>query len=156
DYHVLLGTPFVAPTVTLKISSGQGNAYRDPKYYIGVVRQSLFSSMVNGMAAQYPPNQRVVVLSDALDMSTTGTLDNCCVWGSHAGLLVKPANATTWIYASSVEPGFFADGAGDVTTLSHEVAEWLNDPFTTASDTNFIPPAVLPGQDACITTSEIG
>jgi hypothetical protein len=46
----------------------------------------------------------------------------------------------------------------DVVPLSHEVAEWLNDPFVgTFSGLNFIPPAVLPGQGgACIINFETG
>jgi hypothetical protein len=44
--------------------------------------------------------------------------------------------------------------------LSHEVAEWLNDPFVGAfafGFLNIVPPAILPGQSgACIINFETG
>jgi hypothetical protein len=44
--------------------------------------------------------------------------------------------------------------------LSHEVSEWMNDPFVgvfALGGLNFIPPAVLPGQGgACIINFETG
>jgi hypothetical protein len=44
----------------------------------------------------------------------------------------------------------------DTVPLSHEVAEWLNDPFVGAA-VNWIPPAILPGQgSACIPNFETG
>jgi hypothetical protein len=49
-------------------------------------------------------------------------------------------------------------GFVDVVPLSHEVAEWLNDPFVGGfSGVNWIPPAVLPGQGgSCIANFETG
>jgi hypothetical protein len=46
----------------------------------------------------------------------------------------------------------------DVVPLSHEVAEWLNDPFVGAfSGVNWIPPAILPSQGgSCIANFETG
>lgn len=46
----------------------------------------------------------------------------------------------------------------DVLPLSHEVAEWMNDPFVGGfSFLNFIPPAILPGQGGgCIFNFETG
>jgi hypothetical protein len=48
----------------------------------------------------------------------------------------------------------------DVVALSHEVSEWLNDPFVGRLQLGFlnlIPPAVLPGQGgACIIDFETG
>src|SRR5262249_31764085 len=63
------------------------------------------------------------------------------------------------IYAAYTEPGSFGgDAFEDVQALSHEVAEWLNDPFVGSVTLNFInliPPAVLPGQGgACIVNFE--
>ena len=76
-------------------------------------------------------------------------------------MLPPAATAQTWIYAAYTDPGtFVSDVIVDVQDLSHEVAEWLNDPFVGAlapGFLNFIPPAVLPGQaGACIVNFEVG
>jgi hypothetical protein len=61
----------------------------------------------------------------------------------------------TYIYASWVSPGVFSGGTiQDITPLSHEVSEWLNDPFVD----NISPPWSLPGapQYGCSTALEAG
>jgi hypothetical protein len=88
-------------------------------------------------------------------------MQNCCILGYHASQVPPAATAKTWIYAAYTEPGTFGGNSIlDVQALSHEVAEWLNDPFVGAGVfgfLNFIPPAVLPGQGgACIINFETG
>ena len=66
-----------------------------------------------------------------------GTTANCCVIGFHTYDL-EPGGADNGFrerryvldYASWVSPGLFADpNFGDITPLSHELAETFNDPF---------------------------
>ena len=88
-------------------------------------------------------------------------LQNCCIGGYHASQGAPIATAQTWIYAVYTEPDTFrANAFIDVVPLSHEVAEWLNDPFVGAfppTGINLIPPAILPGQGgACIINFETG
>lgn len=57
-------------------------------------------------------------------------IQNCSVLGFHASQRAPIATAQTWIYAAYTDPGTFrGDAILDVQALSHEVAEWLNDPF---------------------------
>jgi hypothetical protein len=101
-------------------------------------------------------------VTDDVYLGTGGLIQNCCVLGFHASQSGPIATARTWVYAAYAEPGTLSDpsGAGfvDVVGLSHEVAEWLNDPFVGAfQGVNWIPPAVLPGQGgACIVNFETG
>jgi hypothetical protein len=93
-------------------------------------------------------------------------LQNCCILGYHASQGAPVATAKTWIYAAYAEPGTFGGsqtglGFVDVVHLSHEVAEWLNDPFVGAfPGLNIIPPAipsVTPGAGGgCIINFETG
>ena len=71
----------------------------------------------------------------------------CCTIGFHNSEGAPLATSQTWIFAAFVEAGTFVGNAVlDVQPLSHEVAEWLNDPFVGALlGINFVPPAVLPG-----------
>jgi len=163
NYHVLLGAPTVAPTVTITVPSGAGNAYlMSNGRYIGVLDFDYFDQVLAPLVANYQANQLPIFLTDDVYLATDGIIDNCCVAGFHASQSGSIATAKTWIYAAYGEPGTLSDptGAGfvDVVALSHEVAEWLNDPFVGAfQGVNWIPPAVLPGQGgACIANFETG
>ena len=57
------------------------------------------------------------------------TQDNggCCVLGFHTAIQTGP-NLQSYAMGTYIEPGTFGQSS-DVSVLSHEVAEWLNDPF---------------------------
>ena len=163
NYHVLLGGPAVAPTVTVTVTSPtQGNLYGlRGGGLLGVVAAGFFDSIVNAVTAAYPATTLPIVLTDNVFESFDGTINTCCVLGYHNSQRPPAATAKTWIYASYTDPGTFVnDVIVDVQALSHEVAEWLNDPFVGAlapGFLNFIPPALLPGEGgACIINFEVG
>jgi hypothetical protein len=165
DYHVLLGTPSVAATVTVAVPAGKGNAYAlAGGGFLGVVDTTFFGQVLASLTAAYTADQLPVLVTDNVFLGTNGVIGNCCILGYHAAQGPPIATAKTWIYAAYVEDGTFAppgQSAGtfaDVVPLSHEVAEWLNDPFVgSLSTVNLIPPAVLPGQGgACIINFETG
>lgn len=160
DYHVLLGAPAIAPTVTINVPAGLANLYLlRSGGLLGVVDTSYFESLVRSLALQYTADQLPIFLTDNVFLGTRGLIQNCCILGYHASQGAPIATARTWIYAAYTEPGGFANIL-DVQPLSHEVAEWLNDPFvgtTLLAGVNLIPPAVLPGQGgSCIINFETG
>jgi hypothetical protein len=163
NYHVLLGAPTIAPTVTITVtSSSQGNLYRlSTGTLLGVVANNFFNSQVNSIVAAYTADTLPIVLTDNVFEGSNGTINTCCVLGYHNSQGPPAATVKTWIYAAYTESGTFNRNAIlDVQALSHEVAEWLNDPFVGAFSlgfVNLIPPAVLPGQGgACIFNFETG
>ena len=161
DYHVLLGTPTIAPTVTLTVTSpSQGNLYGlSSGGLMGVVNLSFLDPIINALTAKYSANTLVVFLLDNVFESFNGNITGCCILGYHNSQAGPAITAKTWIYAGYTEPGtFVGNPIVDVQSLSHEVAEWLNDPFVGEfSSLNFVPPAVLPGQGgACIFNFETG
>jgi hypothetical protein len=163
DYHVLLGGLTIAPTVTVTItSSAQGNLYRLANGgLVGVVAQSFFNAQLNALTANYGADTLPIFLTDNVFEGINGTINTCCILGYHNSQGPPAATAKTWIYSAYTEPGTFGGNViVDVQALSHEVAEWLNDPFVGAfafGFLNFIPPAVLPGTGgACIFYFEVG
>jgi hypothetical protein len=166
DYHVLLGTPSIAPTITVIVPTGSGTLYAlAGGGLLGVLRENYFSSLLTALLPQYTADQLPIFLTDNVYLSSGGTLTGCCVLGYHASQGPPIATAKTWIYAAYTEAGTFRnDAILDVQALSHEVAEWLNDPFVgvfllTGNNfgINLIPPSVLPGQGgACIINFETG
>jgi hypothetical protein len=164
-YHVLLSSPTVAAPVTITVPAGQGNAYAftgGGGGFIGVLDINYFTGVLNTLLPSYSANQLPIFLTDNVYLGTGGMIQNCCILGFHASQGSPISTAKTWIYAAYTEPGTFGSpGSGsfeDVVPLSHEVAEWLNDPFVGAfPGLNFIPPAVLPGQGgSCIINFETG
>ena len=163
NYHVLLGTPAVAATVTISVPAGKGNAYRlRSGGIVGVVDDTYFNSILAALLPSYTANQLPIFTTDNVYLGTNGLIQNCCVLGFHDSQGPPAATARTWIYQGYTEPGTFSgDVILDVQALSHETAEWLNDPFVgiflIGSGINLIPPAVLPGQGgACIVNFETG
>ena len=81
---------------------------------------------------------------------------NCCVLGFHEYIFDPTVTPTPrWIYAfaSWISPGTFGGGFQDVTALSHETSEALNDPF----GNNIVPTWQVPGiVGACQANLETG
>jgi len=124
-----------------------------------VVAFGFLESQVIG--PQFPANVLPIFLTDNVFESGDGTRNTCCVLGYHSSQGPPASTAATRIYAAYTEPGTFRNNVIlDVLPLSHEVAEWLNDPFVGAlaiGFVNLIPPALLPGQGgACIINFETG
>ncbi len=163
NYHVLLGQPSVDPTVTITVPPGLGNAYAlSGGGFQGVVDTAFFERTVAALTASYPANELPIFLTDNVYLGTNGLIQNCCILGYHASQGPPAATAKTWIYAAYSEPGTFAGSEiglsfVDTVGLSHEVAEWLNDPFVGAfafGFLNFVPPASYNG--ACHYNFETG
>jgi len=162
-YHVLLGVPSIGATVTVTVPAGKGNAYAlSGGGFMGVVDTAYFEQVLMALLPNYTANQLPIFTTDNVYLGTNGLLQNCCILGFHSSQSGPIASAKTWIYAAYAEPGTFSGSqAGlsfvDVVPLSHEVAEWLNDPFVGGPGINFIPPAVLPNTGgACIVNFETG
>jgi len=164
DYHVLLGAPTIAQTITVTVTNTHdGNLFRlKSGGLIGVVRSGFLNAAMNAQLHNYAASMLPIFLTDNVFESADGKLDECCVLGFHSSQFGSNATAKTWIYNAYTESGTFVNNVIlDVQPLSHEVAEWLNDPFVGAGLTlgslNFIPPALLPGQGgACIINFETG
>jgi len=163
DYHVLLGTPSIAATVNVNVPSGVGNAYRLANGgFMGVLDPTYFDQLLTALLPSYSANQLPIFTTDNVYLGTNGLMTNCCILGFHASQGAPIATAKTWIYAAYAEPGTFSGSQVglsfvDVVPLSHEVAEWLNDPFVGGpipGGLNVIPPAVLSG--GCIINFETG
>ena len=168
-YHVLLGAPTMAPTVSIVVPASGctispqnpagscGNTYNSGS--IGVVNADFFDAQLNALIASYSPNVLPIFLTDNVFEGSDGTVSTCCVLGYHNSEGPPIATARTWIYAAYTRTGTFSGNViQDVQALSHEVAEWLNDPFVGGfPGINIIPPAKLPGQGgACIINFETG
>ncbi|HXN33306.1 MAG TPA: hypothetical protein VN894_15650 [Polyangiaceae bacterium] len=86
----------------------------------------------------------------------------CCVLGFHT-YDVEPGDATNhgrerryvMNYSSWMSPGLFGAGLGDVTALSHEMAELFNDPFVASDGVHNVVPWWQSGSE-CQDVNEVG
>jgi hypothetical protein len=89
--------------------------------------------------------------------------NHCCVLGFHT-YDFEPGNSTNGFrekryvlnFASWISPGLFGSGFEDVTALSHEVVESLNDPFVGSDGVHGITPWWLSINGNCQNDLEVG
>jgi hypothetical protein len=89
--------------------------------------------------------------------------NHCCVLGFHS-YDYEPGNAANgfrekryvFAFASWISPGLFGSGFEDITALSHEIAESLNDPFVGSDGVHGITPWWLSQNGNCQNDLEVG
>jgi hypothetical protein len=148
-YHVLLARPTVFPTVTIDVPANQGTVEPAGTTFgnhvavkrIGLVNYSWFvgryGRIINGLHASARTLPILLTHDVLLDFTTP---DSCCVGGFHSASASRSGNGNR-----QVQTAMFADygsenalrhvndanasGPEDINALSHELSEWMNDPF---------------------------
>src|SRR5436190_4424714 len=164
NYHVVLDQPLVFPTVTINVPTASGHLVltRNGTPF-GRVDDAFWEPTIQSLltAIHATPAQMPIFLAMNIGLYV-GTVSNCCILGYHNSTSGPATTAQTWIFASWLSSGIFSTFQ-DVLGLSHEISEWINDPFvgaltfTQVPGINWVPPYVLPGQGgACQVNFETG
>ncbi len=157
NYHVILH-PNVLPPVTINVplnqgvllQSGRGVVFADVSY-------SWWAAQIQNLETQADPTHLAVYLTDNVLLHVGHDVLNCCVIGFHGTRATGAgggsnnsngnAKVQTFAWASWVQPGIYARPDGgtdwalqDIHALSHEIAEWADDPFVN----NVIEPWLTP------------
>jgi hypothetical protein len=171
NYHVRL-SPHVTAPVTIDVPSNQGTLLQSGR---GVVFASVdigwWSSQVKNLETKADPTHLPIYLTDNILLFLGKDPTNCCVIGYHgtmptglgygSGNTGGNAKLQTFAWASWVQPGIYArpdhgtDWAlQDIHALSHEIAEWGDDPFVN----NWVQPWLTPTapQYGCTNILETG
>ncbi len=143
NYHVLLGTPTIEPTQAITIPAADGYTTTSGGVTTGYIQFNYFMSVVEtDLVEKLKIRPTTMTLFATIGIKLLEPDGNyCCYSGYHNDLSITTSSAsgiftTVWGNVSSEK---------SVPTLSHEVAEWLNDPFYK----NAVPPWVQPGETAC-------
>jgi hypothetical protein len=152
DWHTIL-TPRVRPARTMVLNRGTYAFALNPDGTCCAFVEIELNAFVNAFFPATPSDTTTPIgaAENAGDITTAdlstflfpnaflfeGTTANCCIIGFHTYDLEPGSAANGWRekryvldYASWVSPGIFRDPTfGDVTALSHEIAETFNDPF---------------------------
>jgi hypothetical protein len=146
-YHLILHAN-VLPPITINVPANQGVLLQSGR---GVVFADVNISwwaaqMKNLNSTVGDPTHLPIYLSNSVLLHIGKNVLNCCVIGFHgtspvgigAGSADSNGNAKvqTFAWASWVQPGIYARPNGgtdwalqDIHALSHEIAEWADDPF---------------------------
>ncbi|WP_323095806.1 hypothetical protein [Intrasporangium sp. YIM S08009] len=145
-YHLRLHPNVLAP-VTITVPSNQGGLLQSGR---GVVFASVdigwWSAQINNLETSADPTHLPLYLTDDVMLHDGKSLTDCCVIGYHGtkaagdrkggGQTQGNAPVQTFAWASYVDPGLYARANGgadwalqDIHAISHEIAEWADDPF---------------------------
>lgn len=144
DYHVRLDTPTVLPTQTVVVPAGGGDTFTSGGETFGIIDEDfVFQQSSPQLLKLINPDPRALVILVAHNIGL-GSGGLCCALGFHFSIENAQGNSInnqiTYIWSSYFAPGNPVTRATDIVPLSHEVAEWMNDP----SNSNFVPPPSRP------------
>ena len=160
NYHVLLSYPAIESTLVVNVPSYHGAIFNTPGGQVVVVDINWWFNVIldNLYGRHTSPNVFPIFLTNnvLLSVGDPNNPNNCCIIGYHDAEF-QPGSTTnidTFAWGSYVSHGVFSVPIQDVNALSHEVAEWLNDPF----GTNVVPVWSVPSepQYGCSNVLEVG
>jgi hypothetical protein len=135
-YHVLLKNMRVLPTASFHVPASQGEEITGKQSHaqIGLINERWFEQRLLQVFSTLNISGQVTPIFLTNDTFLyIKTPKNCCIGGFHTAFngrnLHRVPQFYTFIFSAYLAPGVFGPGSDDVTALSHEVAEWMNDPF---------------------------
>jgi len=160
DWHTLLGSPQMMKPLRIAVPRGDAKVYRNPSTGVlyAIVDTDFFLSQLNTMIqmAGLSPDALAIALTSNVFLAPQKDIKKCCVLGFHTsfdvGEMAQVKFVQTFIWASWVEQGILGPGLADVTPMSHEISEWMNNPF----GGNSVPAWQVPNSTGCQSNLETG
>ena len=151
NYHVLLGATVLAEQ-TLSPSKTNGKTGTPFGFTAGEVNINWFDAQLPTIMANLgiQPNTFPIFLTYDVYLTQNGS---CCIGGYHSseGSVSNPQSYAEATYVD--HPGAFSQ---DVSALSHEVGEWMDDPLTVNINGNNTPCGILEVGDPLENNSNFG
>jgi hypothetical protein len=163
DWHTLLDRPRNLTPVQIEVPAntriGQLFITRGTQELFAVIDTGFFISQLNTIIQleKLDVDALPIALTNRVFLGTNASINNCCIVGFHTAFDAvtdgnKPA-VQTFAWASWAGTGIFGGTFSDVVALSHEISEWMNDPFIN----NATPSWLFPGSNtACQSNLETG
>jgi hypothetical protein len=145
NWHLLLGTPTVLPTVTISVPAADGTGFTFNGIPYANILYSWWASELQGIITAH--NFSATTLPLIVSGSTflyIGSPSDCCIYGYH-GDYTSTSGTNTYAFSNWIAHGLVANGNADVYTMSHEVSEWAADPFVN----DVVPTWNQPDGNAC-------
>jgi len=133
-WHTLL-VPSILPTITIDVPDDQGVLYYfvDTGTLLAAVDSAWWEDIqVQVNAAYHIPPEKLPILLTHNMLTYSGDPDSgCCAFAWHRAY-VTDVRAGTYSLQTAISAPWLTEDFGeaaDVYSLSHEIAEWANDPF---------------------------
>jgi hypothetical protein len=129
NWHVRLDAPRVLPTIDVLVEPDVGEIFQvgpGPADLLGNVRFGMMDSTLHTVL------QLIELAPDEVPIFVTGNVFADALGYHDAFSASNPDGSETLrtlMYTSWLDEALVGDLLADVSTLNHEVAEWLNDPF---------------------------
>jgi hypothetical protein len=124
-YHVLLGTPTVLPALSLKVPKADGSVATEFGIKVGTADINWFDLQLENYITAHPqivPNSLPIFVTYDSYLTSGG----CCIGGYHSAMGSSSAAQAYAHFTYIDHVGIFSQ---NVSALSHEVGEWLDDPL---------------------------
>ena len=126
-YHVLLGEPEVLPTLNLNVPASLGGTGTAFGIRVGLVDANWIDTQFIAYMATHPeitPNTFPIFMTYQTYLTDS---IGCCIGGFHSatGSANAPQTYAHFTFITGPYPTF----SEDIAALSHEAAEWIDDPF---------------------------
>ncbi|HLW52311.1 MAG TPA: hypothetical protein VKW06_05675 [Candidatus Angelobacter sp.] len=139
DWHTLLTAPELLKPVTIEVPRGMAHVYRNRIMgdTFAVVDTNFFISQLNTVVQleNLRPDSLALVLTNNVFLAPQAEIKQCCVLGFHTSFVVGDSRdvpqVQTLVWASWIDPGLLGSNVADITPISHEISEWMNNPFGT-------------------------
>jgi len=136
-YHIILGKPTIAPVFTIAVPAADGSVGNEFGVQVGLADINWFDSQIEALMTKYSsivtPTTFPIFITYDVYLTEGG---ECCIGGYHSsfGSLAAPQAYSHFTYIGT--PGVFAQ---DVSALSHEAGEYIDDPLVVNTEGNVIP-----------------
>jgi hypothetical protein len=124
-YHVLFATPKVLPLTTLTVPAADGSVGTEFGVSVGTADINWFDAQIEAIitkTVQIKPTMFPIFIT----YNSYLTEGACCIGGYHSSMGSSAAAQAYAHFTYIGTPGVFAQ---DVSALSHEAGEWLDDPL---------------------------
>jgi hypothetical protein len=160
EWHTLLGSPQTLQPLRIVVPRGMAKVYRNPSTGVvyAIVDTDFFLSQLNTIIQLEHMSQDAlaIALTSNVFLAPQSDIKKCCVLGFHTsfdvGQLAQLKFVQTFIWASWVDQGIMGTSLADVTPMSHEISEWMNNPF----GSNLVPEWQVPNGNTCQSNLETG
>lgn len=166
-YHVILDQPRVSETVTIQVPESQGVAVLSPLgVMVGRVDPTWFKARLAAIIddMNLKPTTLPIFLTNNVGLYFDASHSHCCILGGHGAgspasnapiSLAGKDKIRTFVFAAYLTPNGFSRNPAfsDILALSHEIAEWIDNPF----GINVVQPYRIPtAPGACSADLETG
>ena len=135
-----LATPKVIPLQTLTVPAADGKVSTEFGITVGTADITWFDGQMQTILTKYAKIITPTSLPIFITYDSYLTEGECCIGGYHSsyGSTAAPQAYSHFTYIST--PGIFSQ---DVSALSHEVGEWLDDPLVVNTNGNPVSCGIL-------------